>query len=610
MLEELRIRGLGVIQDAVLPLGPGLTVVTGETGAGKTMVVTGLLLLFGAKTDAARVRLGAAQAAVDGRLDIDPESAAALRVAAAGGELDDGRGLVLRRTVSAGGRSRAHVGGAPAPVSVLADLADGLLAVHGQADQIRLTRPGQQRATLDRYAGLELTEYSRAYDAWRAACAALDERTARIGELRQEADLLAFGVAEIDRADPQPGEDAELAALSDRLSHADGLRLAAGAAHDALLGLPDDQASDAADVLALLGQAQRALHQQSGADPELDRLTVRLLDLAGLAADLGADFGAYRELLDADPARLDQVHERRAVLGGLIRKYGGPDVEAVLRWAEQAGARLSEIDVSDEAIAALEAQREAAAREAARLAEQLSCERVEAAARLGQAVTAELAGLAMPNAALTIEVRPRPVAVRAPALAVRGALCGIGPDGADEIEFLLRAQPAGPALPIGRGASGGESSRVMLAIEVCLAGCDPVPTMVFDEVDAGVGGRAAVEVGRRLAQLAQQHQVLVVTHLAQVAAFADRHIVVDRPEAAGPEAAGGGQAAVTASDVRVLDGPGRVTELARMLAGSDSVTARKHAAELLAGAATRQAGAAKPAARAAKPRPGQPDRTL
>jgi DNA repair protein RecN (Recombination protein N) len=570
VLDELRIRGLGVIDDAVLPLGPGLTVVTGETGAGKTMVVTGLMLLFGGRADTARVRSSADHAVLDGRLHVPADSAVAARVRDAGGELDDDTELVLRRTVSSAGRSRAYVGGAPTPVAVLGELAEQLLVVHGQADQLRLVRPGQQRAALDRFAGLDRSAYSNAYSAWREAAAAYEERTSRMAELRREADLLSHGLAEIEAADPQPGEDDELAALASRMASADALRLAARTAHDALLGDADDPTLEAADVSTLLGAAQRLLGQQSGADAELDALATRLIDLTALAADLGAEFGAYAAGLDADPARLEQIEQRRAVLIGLVRKYGDgpdPDLAAVLDWAKQAAVRLAEIDVSDEAIAALAARRDAAAAELARHATELTMRRTEAADRLGAAVTTELAGLAMPSAALQVTVTPR--------------ADGPGPEGADEVEFLLRPHPDAPALPIGRGASGGELSRVMLAVEVCLAGTDPVPTMIFDEVDAGVGGRAAGEVGRRLARLSRDHQVVVVTHLAQVAAHADRHIVVDKVVDKMVEASAG----VTASDVRVVAGDARVAELARMLAGSDSATALDHAAELLREAA-------------------------
>jgi DNA repair protein RecN (Recombination protein N) len=296
--------------------------------------------------------------------------------------------------------------------------------------------------------------------------------------------------------------------------------------------------------------------------------------------DLGADLRDYTDRLDADPERLAEVEARRSVLGGLVRKYGdvGADLDAVLRWAAEARARLGELDVSDEALAALVAERDTAAAEAGRLAAQLTAARTAAATKLAEAVTAELAGLAMADAALRIEVTPRAPGASGHALRVDDRDVGAGTDGADEVAFLLQPHPQSPALPIGRGASGGELSRVMLALEVCLAGSDPVPTMVFDEVDAGVGGRAAVEVGRRLAQLARDHQVIVVTHLPQVAAYADRQIVVDKP-------ADLASTSVTASDVRIVTDDDRIAELARMLAGSDSATAREHAVELLAAAA-------------------------
>jgi DNA repair protein RecN (Recombination protein N) len=577
VLEELRIRGLGVIQDATLPLDEGLTVVTGETGAGKTMVVTGLLLMFGGRADSAQVRSGTESASVDGRLRVPPGSPVADRVADAGGELDDDGTLVLRRSVSATGRSRAHVGGAAAPVAVLTALAERLVAVHGQSDQQRLTRPSEQRAALDRYAGIDLGEYASAFANWRKAATRLADRRSRARELQREADLLTHGIDEIEAADPQPGEDAELVALAGRLAHADALRLAARTAHDALLGDPDDPATDAADVTSLIGAASRALAQRAGDDPELDALAARLADLDALVADLGAELAAYGETLDADPQRLAQAQERRAVLTALTRKYGD-DLEAVLEWADAARKQLADLDVSDEALAALAGERDAAAARAASLAAAISAAREEAAARLGKAITAELAGLAMPGAEVRVEVRHRPSSAGTPALTIDGVQTGASADGVDEVELLLRPHPDAPALPVQRGASGGELSRVMLAIEVCLAGTDPVPTMVFDEVDAGVGGRAAVEVGRRLARLARDHQVLVVTHLPQVAAYANRHIVVDKP----PATSTGG---ITRSDVHVVDGQQRVAELARMLAGSKSDTAREHAAELLASAA-------------------------
>jgi DNA repair protein RecN (Recombination protein N) len=594
VLEELHIRGLGVIDDAVLPLDPGLTVVTGETGAGKTMVVTGLLLLFGGRGDASRVRAGAEQASVDGRIDLgaDPATrpaaaAVADRVRDAGGELDDGRTLLLRRVVSAGGRSRAHVGGAPAPVSVLGELAERLVAVHGQSDQLLLARPAEQRAVLDRFAGLVLDDYRAAYEQWRRADAQLRERTEHAAELRRETDLLAYGLAEIGAADPQPGEAAELTALATRLASADALRLAARAAHDALAGDADTPMADTADVAGLIGSAVRSLAAVSGADPQLDALAERLTDLSAITTELAADLGGYGEQLDADPARLEEVEARRAVLAALARKYTdgpptgdpGDDMSAVLDWAKRAAARLAEIDVSDDAIAALVAERDAAARRVAVLAGELTAARTAAAERLAAAVTAELAGLAMGTARLLIDIRPRSAGAAA-VLRSGDAELNVGPEGSDEVEFRLQPHPDTAPLPLGRGASGGELSRVMLALEVCTVGGtdgargSAVPTMVFDEVDAGVGGRAAVEVGRRLARLARDRQVIVVTHLAQVAAYADSQVVVAKPA----DPAG----SVLASDVHRVTGEERIAELARMLGGSDSGAAREHAAELLA----------------------------
>ena len=576
MLEELRIRGLGVIDDAVLPLGPGLTAVTGETGAGKTMVVTGLQLLFGGRGDATRVRAGQDLAIIDGRLLLEPESVSARRVADAGGELDADNTLVLRRTVTATGRSRGFAGGAPVPVSVLGDIGTHLFSVHGQSDQLRLTRPAEQRAALDRYGDHDVTTYAAKFRAWRVAEDRLADRTARARELARQADVLRHGVAEIAAAAPVPGEDAELRATASRLAHADELRLAARTAHDALLGDADDPASYASDVATLLGIARRSLDMEAADDPALGAMRDRMIELAALVADLGADLVQYGALLDADPARLAEVEDRRALLTRLTRKYG-PELTDVLAWAEEAERQLVDLDVSDEALAALAAERDALAAETAKLGSALSAARHNAADRLARAITAELAGLAMSEARVTVTVASRTQSAGGYPLIVDGAPTVAGPDGLDEVEILLQPRPDAPALAVQRGASGGELSRVMLAIEVCLgaAGKD-VPTLVFDEVDAGVGGRAAVEVGRRLARLAQDYQVIVVTHLPQVAAYADQHVVIDKPE----DSTNRGVSAV-----RIVDGADRVAELARMLAGSDTETARQHAAELLTSAA-------------------------
>jgi DNA repair protein RecN (Recombination protein N) len=460
---------------------------------------------------------------------------------------------------------------------VLAELAGHLVAVHGQSDQVRLARPAEQRAALDRFAGVDLSAFNTAHERWLRAQQSLRSRLEDAAALRRESDVLSFGLGEIEAAAPLPGEDVEVAALVTRLGQADALRVAARTAHDLLLGDAEGARPDAIDVTGLLGTALRSV--AATADPELGALGERLSELSALVVDLGRDFADYADALDADPARLDQLEARRAVLAGLVRKYAdGPaaDIDGVLSWAAAARARLAEIDVSDEAITALRAELDQAARSLRTVAEDVSQRRHEAADRLSAAVSQEIAGLAMPDASVRIAVNRRPPTPGGPVLEAGGAPVGVAADGVDEVEILLRPHRGAPELPLGRGASGGELSRVMLAIEVCLADTTPVPMMVFDEVDAGVGGRAAVEIGRRLARLARQRQILVVTHLAQVAAYADRHIVVDKPRDP--------QGSVTASDVRVVDGDARLGELARMLSGSDTATAREHAAELLAAA--------------------------
>ena len=577
MLEEIRIRGLGVISDAVLEFGPGLTVVTGETGAGKTMVVTGLALLFGGRADSSRLRSGVESASVEGRLLVGVDSAAAATVTEAGGDVDADGSLVLRRVVTSAGRSRAAAGGASVPATVLTRLADNLVAVHGQSDQQRLTQPAEQRLTLDRYAGIDLAECRAAFGTWRDAVAELARRTTDAQALAREAELLRHGIDEIEAVAPQPGEDVELAALAGRLEHADALRIAARTAHDALLGDADDPAADLADTQSLIAVARRGLASVAGTDPELDALDVRLGELSAAAADIGAELAGYETQLEADPGRLAAVHERRAALNGLIRKYG-TGLADVLEWAEDAGRRLLTADTSDEALAELAADRDRAEAAYASIARAVSERRSEAAQALSELVTAELAALAMPAAKVRMTVGRRHAGEAGPSVDIDGEAVGAGPDGVDEVELTLQPHPDAPALPVQRGASGGELSRVMLAIEVGLAGTDPVPTMVFDEVDAGVGGRAAVEIGRRLGRLARRHQVVVVTHLAQVAAFADQHLVVDK------SVAGTDDTGVTRSDIRAVTGEARLVELARMLAGDDTPVAREHAAELVASA--------------------------
>jgi len=593
MLEDVRISGLGVIDDALLELSPGFTVLTGETGAGKTMVVTGLGLLFGGRADPARVRPGAQRAAVVGRLRTAPDGPVARQVEEAGGGLDEDGTLVLARAVSAEGRSRAFAGGCSVPVSLLTYLADDLVAVHGQADQQQLLKPGRQRESLDRYAGAELAEvfadYQRAFSRHRKVHAELATLTSEARSRAAEAETLRAGLTAIEKIEPVAGEEAALRAEEERLANADGLHAAATTAHEALLGDPT-AGHDGADAVTLLGHARHALDAVRRHDAEIDDLAGRLSEAAYLVSDLAGELASYIQSIDADPVRLAAVQERRAALGRLIRAYGpggiashisGPaaapaaapaevpeesdDVAAVLDWARRAAARVADLDTDDDKIAALTAEEAELAGQVAALATRLSELRREAGKRFSDDVTTELTALAMPDARISVVI---------------SELDEPGPHGIDDVEIRLAAHTGAPALPLHKGASGGELSRVMLAIEVVFAGADPVPTFVFDEVDAGVGGKAAVEVGRRLARLARLAQVIVVTHLPQVAAFADNHLMVAKSS----------DGSITMSGVIQLDHDGRVRELSRMLAGlEDSEFGQAHAAELLAMAAEQAA---------------------
>lgn len=568
MLEELRITSLGVIEESVLELGPGFTAITGETGAGKTMVVTALGLLLGERADTGAVRSGAKAARVEGLLRIEDGSVVAEVVDAAGGALEEGR-LQLARQISAEGRSRAFAGGAAVPVSVLTSVADSLVVVHGQSDQHRLLHPGAQRDALDRFAGAEAltmrSRFGRGWAALRATEGELAEVVHSARERAREADLLRLGLEEIRSVDPQPGEDETLAAEEGRLGFADTLRTAAEQARELL------SADEGPDALGTVSAARTLLDGVRDHDAEAAALADRLAEVSYLLSDVAADVSSYASGLETDPARLAAVSERRAALVALTRKYGETVVD-VLAWAQHSAARLVDLDDTDGHIAELTARRERIRAELGGLAAQLSAVRTGAARRLARVVTDELRALAMPHAELSAVVSGTDDVA---GLRVGERVLHFSATGVDDVELLLAANRGAEPRPLGKGASGGELSRVMLAVEVSLAASNPVPTFVFDEVDAGVGGAAAVELGRRLALLARHAQVLVVTHLPQVAAFADQHVVVVKSS----------DGTVTTSGLTALDALGRVRELSRMLAGlEDSVTAHAHAEELLAAA--------------------------
>ncbi|MFL6154859.1 MAG: DNA repair protein RecN [Marmoricola sp.] len=567
MIEEIRITSLGVIEESVLELGPGLNVVTGETGAGKTMLVTALGLLLGARADAGAVRSGAKAARVEGIVTVDdPTSAVALATDDAGGEIEDGT-LLLARQLSSEGRSRAFLGGASVPVSALQGVADHLVAVHGQSDQHRLLQAEAQRGAVDGFAGEPVTglrsTYTELFASLRKVEAELAEVVGAARERAREADVLRLGLSEIEAADPAPGEDVALAAEESRLGFADTLRTAAELAREAL-----SAEEESPDALGATAAARRALESVREYDPEAGRLADRVAEVSYLLSDVAADVASYASGLDTDPARLSVVSARRADLTALTRKYG-ETIDEVLAWSRVSAERLLLLDDSENRAEELRAERSRLRAELGACAEALSRARADAAAKLSAAVSEELTALAMPHARIEIRLQRTP---DPDGLELSDGSWRFNASGVDQIEILLAANTGSEPRPLSKGASGGELSRVMLAIEVVLAGTSPVPTFVFDEVDAGVGGKAAVEIGRRLAALAGSAQVLVVTHLPQVAAFADRHVVVAKAS----------DGRVTTSGLEVLDDEGRVRELSRMLAGLEaSETAMAHAQELL-----------------------------
>jgi len=561
MIEEMRMRGLGVIDDAVLPLGPGFTAITGETGAGKTMVVTGLGLLLGNRADSGAVRAGADQASVAGVWVVPASGAVADIVADAGGELEEfgsGEGgapqgeLYVSRTLSAEGRSRASVGGRAAPAGVLSALADELVVVHGQSEQLRLRSAAAQRDALDRFGGppiaAALETYSSAYMRWRELDAEITDLSENQDRRAEEAARLREQLALIEATAPEPGEDVVLAERAERLANAEELRVAASLARGAISSEEGEL-----DASALVAEARR--HLERSADSALSGIAEGIADVGYRLSDLALQLSAYLADLDeSGPHELAAVEERRAALTTLVRAHGSLD-GALELWSTGSN-RLAELDDDGDRLERLQSERDAAREALDAAASALTGARSEAASRLGAAVTEELHALAMPDARLEVAVRD-------------GAESS---HGRDDVAILLAPHPGAEPRSVAKSASGGELSRVMLAIEVVIAGTDPVPTFVFDEVDAGIGGAAAIEVGRRLARLAESSQVIAVTHLAQVAAFASNHLSVVKSN----------DGAVTASSVRRLDGPEREAEMARLLSGlADSDAALTHARELL-----------------------------
>jgi DNA repair protein RecN (Recombination protein N) len=559
VIEEIYIRDLGVIQEARLSFGPGLTVITGETGAGKTMVLSALGLLLGERSDTSSIRRGQDQAFVEGRWflkdNTDAAAQVADRLAEAGAEISAGE-LIMNRSVSSEGRGRASVSGKAAPINLLSELGERLVVVHGQSDQIRLKSAVAQREALDQFAGVAnlLANYQQHFNQWKSSSQKLIEIQSALDSRAKEAQELRASVEELEAADPKPGEDQELTDKANRLTHVEELRIAASSAHEAISSESFDGATDA---IGLIGAARRSLEQVAAHDPELEKIAESLKQLGYQLNDASAEISSYLDGLDGDSARvLESIQERRAVLNTLIRKYG-PTLDDVIKLRETASDRLLELDSSSDQIEQLTKQVQEQHSAMTEAAEELSAARAEAAKNLAQQVTAELAALAMSGSTLVVDVV---------------AADDFGPFGKDQVSIQLSSYPGAEPRPLGKGASGGELSRIMLAIEVVLAQTQQAPTFIFDEVDAGVGGAAAIEVGRRLAMLAKQAQVIVVTHLAQVAAFANQHLRVLKNSTD----------EFTATDVVALNNEDRVNELARMLSGMpESDSGRTHAAELL-----------------------------
>jgi len=551
MLRELHLSGLGVIEDVELELDPGLNVLTGETGAGKTMVTVGLALALGRRASATLVRAGADAARVQARFDAVPPGAAVPWDGA------DGE-LVLARTVTSDGRSTARIGAELAPVSALTALASSLVEVHGQHEGIGLLSSAAQLAFVDRSAGQDhlarVDALDRAHARFRAARERLDGLRASERDRERELDLLAYQVGEIERVAPRPGELAELEAEQARLAHAERL-LQRSTAAERLLDVDEGAGADLTAAAADLA-AVADLDREAAVLAESARL------IAATVTELTRDVRAYRESLDLDPRRLAEVDERLAAVRGLLRRYGDDENE-VLGFLDEARARIELLTRSEESRVAAEADVAAAQTLAAELTAEVGSGRAAAAPRLAAAVQAELRDLGMPDAAVEVELAAAPASAT----------------GAERAEIKLSAGAGQRPMPLAKVASGGELSRTMLACRTVLADLDAVPTIVFDEVDAGIGGAAALEVGRSLAALADDHQVFVVTHLPQVAAFADAQIAVSKRD----------DGATTTTSADPLDDAARVIELSRMLSGTpDSAAAREHADELLAEAARRR----------------------
>jgi DNA repair protein RecN (Recombination protein N) len=565
MIEELEITNLGIIANACLPFGPGLNVLTGETGAGKTMVLNSVQLLLGARGSAQYVMSGTSSCEVVSTFGVSTDWITKFHVDLAdkGAILDEREspphGLIISRELTSQGRSKAFLGGKHVPVGSIADVTNSLIAVHGQTDQIRLRDPQEQLVLLDRAGGpqriAEVHEYQDARRHWRSLVKARNSLISHRDENTLKAQMLSLGLAEINQVAPEIDEDTHLQATLNIMRSAEAIRYLIASARETLSERDTDQLSVTSQLAAVMKDVDSA----SEHDPSINTYVERLNSVVSEVIDIDAELADYVRALNADPARLEAMEQRLASIKVLMKKYG-PSISDIHEWDRAAQEQLPQLKISDEDIAQLDSDIISAQKKLIELGDQLSASRQNSAIELAQKIEQELRQLAMPRARISIEVKSQ----SDPSKWARS--------GADVVEFTIAADGGDQFRPMGTTVSGGELSRLMLAIEVALSSEHAVPTMIFDEVDAGIGGEVAVQVGRRLAQLGERIQVIVVTHLPQVAAFAQTHFVVDKSSLSG-------QVTTTVTEVK---GEERTREITRMLSGlPDSASGAAHAEELL-----------------------------
>ena len=557
-LEEISIRSLGVIESSNIEFKPGLTVLTGETGAGKTMVLTALGLVLGSKSDSDLVRAGQERAIVTGKFAVPKDLAT--QIIEAGGEIEE-ESVVISRTVSTAGKSRVLVGGVVSSAAAVSSFASSLVEIHAQSSSSKLTKPGVARELLDRFAGIDLTDYQQTFDQYQQMLRRINELKEQLSQAdRQIAELSEFA-DEFAKLNPKSGELVEIENEIAKLGSVEVLNQAVSAA----LNLFENEDLSAVNMLQ---QIRKSLDQVNGRDKHLDAIAERYTESLLNLQDISSDLSSYLSQLEADPNRFEKLQDRKASLNSLLKRYGkGSDKEAAFEQllidGKSAKERIADLSGGDERVAELQKEADSLFKQLQEQGLALSKLRKENGEKLSSQVTDEVRNLSMPNASFVIEQTVGDVKNSK----------SFTSNGIDEISILFSAHSGGTPLALNKVASGGELSRVMLALEVVIAEAEPIGTYIFDEVDAGVGGKAAIEVGRRLSRLSKSAQVIVITHLAQVAAWADNHLVVKKSE----------NGLVTQSDVMEVSATERKIEIARMLSGQeDSQTAQEHAGELLA----------------------------